>query len=252
MGFQTADVFERHTMRTGNHALDEVLDGGLELGLIHLFYGDRTFEHDLLRMAVHAQLPVEQGGLSSPSIIIDSSNVLKIDQLTDICYDFDLETVMDNIFTTRAFNSSQTYALIVEQLEEFFERVPAKLLIVLRLADIYMREGITAEGLQQPAFMTNRLMVFSLKHNIATVVTSMPSERNVRIPGGGRALNTCAQVYMHVEKQRSRTINRLVKHPAHGYRQRSVQGTPRVGYGTLECLLDNRLELALSRCESKL
>ncbi len=232
MGFQTADIFERHTLKTGNHALDEVLDGGLELGLMYLFYGDRAFERDLFRMAVHTQLPVEQGGLSSPSIIIDSSNILKIDQLTDICYDFDLEpeTVMDNIFITRAFNSSQTYALIVEQLEEFFERVPAKLLIVPGLADIYMREGITGEGLQQLAFMANRLMAFSLKHNIATVVTSMPSERNVRIPGGGRALNTCAQVHVHVEKQRSRTVYRVVKHPAHGYRQRSVQDRARGGY----------------------
>ena len=94
--------------------MDKVLDGGLELGLMHLLYGDRIFERDLLRMAVHAQLPAEQGGRPSPSIIIDSSNVLKIDQLADLCHDLDLEpeTVMNNIFITRAFNSSQTYARI--------------------------------------------------------------------------------------------------------------------------------------------
>ncbi len=65
---------------------------------MQLFYDYRVSERDLLRMAVHAQLPVEQGGLSSPSIIIDSSNILKIDQLTDICYDLNLQfqTAIDN------------------------------------------------------------------------------------------------------------------------------------------------------------
>ena len=73
MAFQTADVFERQVIRTGNHALDEVLDGGLELGLMHLLYGAKVLNRDLLRMAVHAQLPIEQGGLATPSIIIDSN-----------------------------------------------------------------------------------------------------------------------------------------------------------------------------------
>lgn len=232
MGFQTADVFECHTCKTGNATLDEVLHGGLELGLMYLFYGDRVLNNDLLRMAVHAQLPIEEGGLGSPSIIIDSNNMLKIERMTDYCYEFDLEpeTVMDNVFITRAFNSSQTYALIVEQLEEFFERVPAKLLIIAGLADIYVKEGITGEGLQQLAFMSNRLMTFSLRHNIATMVSSMPSERNAKIAGGGRALNTCAQVHIHVEQQKARTIYRLVKHPVHGFTQRAVYDRPQVGY----------------------
>ncbi len=224
MAFQTADVFERQVIRTGNHALDEVLDGGLELGLMHLLYGTKALNRDLLRMVVHAQLPIEQGGLATPSIIIDSNNILKIDQMTDSCYQAGLEPeeVMDNVFITRAFNSSQTYALIMEELEGFIERVPAKLLIVSGLADIYHREGLTAEGMQQLTVMTNRLMAFTLKQGIATVISAMPTERAKKTAVGGRALNSCAQVHVFVEETPSRVVYNLVKHPVHRFRRKSI------------------------------
>ncbi len=98
MAFQTADVFERKVICTGNHTLDEVLDGGLELGLMHLLYVTKALNRNLLRMAIYAQLPVEQGGLATPTVIIDSNNILKIKQMTDFCFDAELEqeTVMDS------------------------------------------------------------------------------------------------------------------------------------------------------------
>jgi hypothetical protein len=50
------------------------------------------------------------------------------------------------------------------QLDSFFERIPAKLLLLPVLADIYYREGVDAEGKQHLTHMAHRLMTFSLQH----------------------------------------------------------------------------------------
>jgi hypothetical protein len=79
---------------------------------------------------VVAQLPEAQGGLNSPSIFIDSANVIKTDLLRDYAYEFNLESkmVMDNITVSRAFNTSQIYDLVINQFDSYIERVDIKLL----------------------------------------------------------------------------------------------------------------------------
>lgn len=53
--FQTADkLTERILFTTGDEILDDLLGGGLELGMWHLFYGDQIIHDNLLRMAVAA------------------------------------------------------------------------------------------------------------------------------------------------------------------------------------------------------
>ena len=120
LGFQTADLFKREVKGTGVPALDRLLNGGYERGLIHLFYGNPILQEDLLRAAVWAQVPSERGGMESPVIIIDSSNMIDTVKLYDYASEcnLEIESVMDNIFVSRAFNSSQTYDLIIHQLDK--------------------------------------------------------------------------------------------------------------------------------------
>ncbi|MFW9887479.1 MAG: hypothetical protein ACFFER_04815 [Candidatus Thorarchaeota archaeon] len=119
-------------MPTGNKTLDNLLGGGLEIGMCHLFYGDRILHEDFLRMAVAAQIPRAKGGLGSPSIFIDSANMMRIDKIADFVFELDLfpEVVSDHIFISRAFNASETHELVVNQLEEFFDTGPARLLFL--------------------------------------------------------------------------------------------------------------------------
>jgi RecA/RadA recombinase len=225
MSFHTADTLESMTVTTGSEHLNKLLGGGLEVGLMHLFYSDKILREDILRIAVSAQLPGVRGGLDGSVIMIDSNNMVRVDQLNDLSFSADLqpEVVMDNIFISRAFNSSQTYDLVNTKLETFFENVPAKILILPGLADIYHREGLTAESMQQISHMANRLMAFTLKHGIATVISTMPTERSKKTAVGGRALNSCAQVHVLVEETPSRIHYQLVKHPNHLWRKKSVQ-----------------------------
>ena len=99
---------------------------------MHLFYGSRLLRDDLLRFAVQCQLPEEKGGLNGPCIMIDSNNIVRTDRLTDIAFELSIEpeAAMDNIFISRAFNHSQTYDLIVNQLDDLFRQVPARKLVI--------------------------------------------------------------------------------------------------------------------------
>ena len=70
--FRTADeLTNRPSLTTGDHTLDNLLGGGLEPGMTHLFYGNRVLHQDLLRMAVATQLPEEEGVFNGPCIMID-------------------------------------------------------------------------------------------------------------------------------------------------------------------------------------
>ncbi|MHA1770970.1 MAG: hypothetical protein ACTSYL_04305 [Candidatus Thorarchaeota archaeon] len=236
--FATADQAIRRIMKTGSSSIDALLEGGLEFGLVHLLYGDRIMYDDLLKLAVHAQLPYEKGGIASSSIIIDSANIIQIDKITDYALEADLEPeeVMDHIFITRAFNSSQVYDIVMHQLERLFEQVSARLLLVTGLPDLFVVEGITGDMLQQISHMVSKIRAFTMYREIATVITARSSEQDQHLPAGGRALSTNAQVHIHVKEYRGRVRYTLAKHPAYPIRHttRSLESgfatTPPLSY----------------------
>jgi len=231
-GFQTADQMMRRVVSTGSKPLDTLLGGGFEMGLVHLFYGSRCLNEDLLRAAVQVQLPEERGGINSPTIIIDSANMIRIDKLTDLSFELGLEPedVMDRVYISRAFNSSQTYELVMNQLDQFFERAPARMLIVAGLPDLYITEGLTGEGLQQLSHMATRLMAFTLSRGIVTLVSAPSSPKSPDLPAGGKALASCAQVHVNVAESAAYFKYTLAKHPQYPVR-RASRSKP-VSFGT--------------------
>jgi len=123
MSFQAADKATGPVIvPTGIRPPDSLLDGGLELGLTYLIYGGKTIRELLHRILVHVQ------HTGSPTIMIDSANTLNIERITHYSHEAGLqpEDVMDNTFISRAFNSSQSYDLVMNQLDSFFERIPAR------------------------------------------------------------------------------------------------------------------------------
>jgi hypothetical protein len=150
--------------------------------------------------------------------------MIKIDKLTDYSFEFELEPeeVMERIYISRAFNSSQTYALVMEQLPSFFERVPARLLIIAGLPDLYISERMmTGEGLQQLTHMATKLMTLTLNREIVTLVSAPSSQKNRELPAGGKTLSSCAQVHIHVSESESYIKYTLTKHPQYPIRRTS-------------------------------
>ncbi|MHA1424316.1 MAG: hypothetical protein ACTSSD_19765 [Candidatus Thorarchaeota archaeon] len=223
MSFQTADkMTKREILQTGIKPLNSLLGGGLEMGLTYLFYGSRSIRECLHRIAVHAQLPADEGGMDIPTILIDNENMTSIETLTHWSFEFGLdpEIVMDNIFVSRAFNSSQTYDLVMHQLDSFFERVPARLLLLPGLADIYYGEGtVDAEGKQHLTHMAHRLMTFTLKHDIVTIITGSSSQRYRYNPAAGHGLKHSAQIHVYVEETKDRLVYNLIKLPQYPLRK---------------------------------
>ncbi|MBD3406488.1 MAG: hypothetical protein GF411_10280 [Candidatus Lokiarchaeota archaeon] len=215
IGFTTADQVIRRIVSTGTKEIDDLLRGGLELGLTHLFFGNRDLHEDILRLAVHIQLPQKQGGLNSPAIIVDSANILKVDQISDVAYELGLEPeeVMDRIYISRAFNASQTYDLIMNQLDSFFARISAKLLIITGLPNLYLEEGLTGEKLQEISHMITKITTFTLRRELATVVTAPKVEQTKNIPAGGQTLASSTQIHVRVDQSSSYVKYFLSKHP---------------------------------------
>ena len=214
--FQTADKVQRVMCKTGTPTLDSLLDGGFETGLVYLFYGCSRLHGDLLRAAVHAQLPLTNGGFSSPSILIDSSNIVDIAKLRDISFQLGLEpeSVMDMIYISRAFNSTQTYDLVINHLDEFFERIPAKMLILPGFVDLFINEGLDAERTKQMTHLAARINAFTLRHNLVTLISTRVTSTHSKHLPVGKTLASSAQVHIHVAETPMRTVYSLTKHPS--------------------------------------
>ncbi len=214
--FQTADRVQRVMCKTGTPTLDSLLDGGFETGLVYLFYGSDRLHSDLLRAAVHVQLPLTKGGFSSPSVMIDSSNIVDIVKLRDISFQLGLEPegVMDMIYISRAFNSTQTYDLVINHLDEFFERIPAKVLILPGLVDLFINEGLDADRTRQMTHLAARINAFTLRHNLVTLISTRVKTAHSKYPPVGKTLASSAQVHIHVDETPMRTVYSLAKHPS--------------------------------------
>lgn len=219
-GFHTADEFASVKTETGIVALDSLLGGGIESGLVHLFYGERSLHNDFHRIAVKVQTSRELGGLESPTIIIDSANIIKMEKFTQLAYEYELEpeVVMDKIYTSRAFNSSQTYDLIMNQLEGFLDMIPARVLMVTGLPQLYLEEGLKGEGVQEITHMASKISTITLKRGIFTLVSAPVSKRSPNHPEGGRTLSGSAQIHIKVSESKSRRTYTLAKHPQYPVR----------------------------------
>lgn len=222
--FQTADRVQRVICKTGTPTIDSLLDGGFETGMVYLFYGSERLHSDLLRAAVQAQLPLTLGGFSSPSIMIDSSNMVDIVKLRDISFQLCLEpeSVMDMIYISRAFNSSQTYDLVINHLDEFIERIPAKMLILPGLVDLFINERLDAEKSKQMSHLAARINAFTLRHGLVTLVSTRVKCSHDKYPPVGKTLASSAQVHIHVDETPMRTVYSLTKHPSLPNRTESI------------------------------
>ena len=162
-----------------------------------------------------AQMSEKRGGTGAPVIIIDSANMIRIERLTETSFELELdpEDVMDRIYISRAFNSSQTYDLVMNQLDGFFERIPARVLMVTGLPNLYIEEGLSSDGLQQIAHMASRIMAFTLQRDLFTFISSPVSQSSKNAPAGGRSLASNCQVHVYVERTKSYVKYTLAKHP---------------------------------------
>ena len=232
--FRTADKVERRYSSTGNPDLDDLLGGGLETGLIHLFYGHTCLKDDILRSTIYSLLPPDKGGLHAPVVIVDSMNSIDTIKLAEFALNVGLDPdfAFNRVLITRAFNSSQTYDLVVNHLESFMSKVRPGMLVLPGLFDIFSREGLDAQKMQQISHMAARIMTFTLNYGIVTLVSADEAAKN-RSPRVGSALASYSQVHVMVDQTPSRVAYSLTKHPSRDFHRMSIERNDRTYYEDL-------------------
>ena len=118
---------------TGAKSLDDLLGGGVETQAITEFSGEfGTGKTQLAhQIAVNIQQPVDQGGLSSETVYIDTESTFRPERIVDMAKAVGLDPTeaLGKIHIARAFNSNHQMLLVGKAYELARER-PIRLIVV--------------------------------------------------------------------------------------------------------------------------
>ena len=232
MGFETADVIlERrqavNKIKTSSELFDEVMGGGFETGAITECYGEFGSGKTQVghQLAVNVQRPVEEGGLNSKVIYIDTENTFRPERILQMAKKagLDEESALKNIKIARAYNSDHQM-LLAEKAEDLLKTGEYKLLIVDSLTAHFRAEYIGRGTLSERQQKLNKHMHTLLKladmYNCCVVVTNqVMAKPNVMFGDPTQAIgghvvghSSTFRIYLRKGKKGSR-VAKLVDSP---------------------------------------
>jgi len=182
--FKTAHEFyeKRKTMKkctTGSKKLDEILGGGIETqALTELIgeYGSGKTQLCLM-LSVTTQLPYDKGGLEGNVAFIDTEGTFMPERVYQIAstMGLDPQTVANNIFVARAYNSSHQ-CLLIDRLFTLCPENNIKLVVVDSMISHFRGEYLGRENLSERQQKLNqylhKIVRLSEAYNLAVVVTN--------------------------------------------------------------------------------
>ncbi len=228
---------EEVTLSTGIGGLDELLGGGIRLGVLHLLYGSpgSLVDEVLHRILVKSLLPQERGGLGGRAIYISCGNyreeraILRVNLLTRLMEGFGLDPreALKRIYVLCAFSP--------EQQEEAFERARSlaeadktvRLIAVHNIAKLFPPKPGGGPHISDGRPRLQRL-VFDLgrtsaERALALVATCRPkgsAEGGLPKPEGGRYLSHTSGVIIYFRGLERVVISaHLIKHPSRAPRR---------------------------------
>lgn len=231
-GFETGDVLLERRLEVGklttcSKALDELIGGGVETQAITEFHGEfgsgkTQIMHEL---AVTVQLPKDQGGFESHTVIIDTENTFRPERISQMARGLELDhlEVLKNIHVARAFNSHHQM-LLVDKARELAEEFPVRLLIVDSLTAHFRAEfigrGALADRQQKLNKHLHDLQRFADVYNAAIAVTNQVQSKpdtffgDPTRPIGGHVLGHTATFRIYLRKSKgNKRICRLIDSP---------------------------------------
>jgi hypothetical protein len=141
-------------------------------------------------------------------------NMIDINRMGDMASAAGLEpeNVFDRVHLSRAFNSSQTYDLVVNHLEGFIQSKRPQLVLLPGLTDIFLKESLDAERVRQITHMAASVMHLALNHRVACAVSTIGCA-SPGVPRAGQSMLSSSQIHVLVEQTPMRVIYTLTKHP---------------------------------------
>lgn len=212
---------------TGSKGLDELLGGGIETKTITEFYGEYGSGKTQLchQLSVNVQLPYERGGLLGKAVYIDTEGTFRWERIEAMAraLGLDPDTVMDNIYYIRAYNSDHQIS-IVDDLFSFVPKNNVKLVVIDSVTSHFRAEYPGREHLAERQQKLNahlhQLMRLAEAYNIAVVVTNQVMARPDIFYGdpttavGGHVLAHVPGVRVYLKKAKgNKRIARVVDAP---------------------------------------
>jgi DNA repair protein RadA len=214
---------------TGSKNFDELLGGkGVESRAITEAFGAFGSGKTQLGLclAVHAQLPKEQGGAEGKSVYIDTEGTFRPGRIKEIADGLGAnhEMVLKNILVARAFNSDHQM-LLLEKVGDLIKKgEPIKVVIIDSLTAHFRAEfagrGQLADRQQKLNRYMHDLMKLAETHNLAVYVTNQVMANPAQLFGdpttaiGGNIVGHAStyRLYLRRAKQGSR-VAKLIDSP---------------------------------------
>jgi DNA repair protein RadA len=230
--FETGDiVLERRKnigkILTCSKALDDLMGGGIESSAITEFFGEFGSGKTQLchQLAVNVTRPIEEGGLSGHSIVIDTENTFRPERIIQMAdaQDLDSNEILKTIHVARAFNSHHQM-LLVEKANELAKEYPVRLIVVDSLTAHFRAEYVGRGALAERQQSLNRhmhdLLRFGDLNNCVIAVTNQVAAKpdaffgDPTRPIGGHIVGHTATYRIYLRKSKGgKRIARLIDSP---------------------------------------
>jgi len=218
---------------TGVRSLDDLLEGGVEVGSITEFIGEFGAGKTQIchQLAVMVQLPREKGGLNARALYIDTEGTFRPERIIQIARakQLDPEKTLENIIYARAYNSDHQM-LLVDEAKKYIENKNIRLIIVDSLINHFRSEYPGRENLASRQQKLNRhisqLHRLASLYNLAVVVANQVMSSpdiffgNPMKPAGGNIVaHGCTyRIWLRKAKEGKR-IARIIDSPKHAEKE---------------------------------
>jgi hypothetical protein len=159
------------------------LDGffqGFELGDFVVMRGNAASFMSFV-LSVQTQLPIEHGGLSSPTVFVDGGNMFSPYSVAEIAREhcLDSKAALEKVYVSRAFTAHQLSSLILEKLCLVLRKTRARLLIVSDISSLFLdRDVPKAEARELFMKICSKLSQIASEKQVIAVVTYLPKKRS--------------------------------------------------------------------------
>mgnify|MGYP001772635744 CR=1 FL=1 len=231
------ELFEKRKnieyISTGVKSLDDLLEGGIEVGSLTEFIGEFGAGKTQLchQLSVMVQLPKDKGGLDAKALYIDTEGTFRPERIVQIARakGVEPEKVLENIIYARAYNSDHQM-LLVDEAKKYIEKNNIRLIVVDSLINHFRSEYPGRENLASRQQKLNRhisqLHKLASLYNLAVVVTNQVMAApdiffgNPLKPAGGNIMahGFTYRIWLRKAKEGKR-IARIIDSPKHAEKE---------------------------------
>ncbi len=215
---------------TGSTALDDLLLGGIETQAVTEFYGEFGSGKSQVchTLCAIARQPIENGGLNSGVIYIDTEGTFRPERVEQIARarGLDAPEILKNIAVCKVYNSSHL-ELIVKDLGRYIDDFKAKIVIIDSIISLHRAEfagrGTLADRQQRLNGMLHKLIRLAEIYNISVIITNQVQSSPDTFFGdptkaaGGNVIGHASTYRIYLRKSGENRIAKMMDSPYHPY-----------------------------------